>query len=233
MTTFALLHGAWHDPWCWTHLMPLLEDAGHTVVAPDLPSEDGSADFDTYADVACEALTQCDEDLIVVAHSLAGATGALLPSRRPVRHLVYMCAAVPKEGVTLADQREITTPEFQEGWLAALTEPDDQLRTRWNDLDFARTVFYGDCDEVVQAEAIEHLRSQAAYPFAVPCSLTEHPSVSCTSVVCSDDLVVSSEWAKKKATEIGATLIELPGGHSPFLSRPRAVADILLSVAEA
>ena len=53
MTTFALVHGAWHSASCWNLLAPLLEQAGHDVIAPDLPSEDGSADFDAYADFVC------------------------------------------------------------------------------------------------------------------------------------------------------------------------------------
>jgi pimeloyl-ACP methyl ester carboxylesterase len=56
MTTFALVHGAWHGAWCWEQLTPLLQQAGHDVVAMDLPSEDGRATFDTYADVVCAAL---------------------------------------------------------------------------------------------------------------------------------------------------------------------------------
>lgn len=37
MATFVLVHGAWHGGWCWEKLKPLLEQAGHTVVAKDLP----------------------------------------------------------------------------------------------------------------------------------------------------------------------------------------------------
>jgi pimeloyl-ACP methyl ester carboxylesterase len=55
MTTFALVHGAWHGAWCWEQLTPL-QRAGHDVVTMDLPSEDGAATFDTYADVVCAAL---------------------------------------------------------------------------------------------------------------------------------------------------------------------------------
>jgi pimeloyl-ACP methyl ester carboxylesterase len=74
MTTFALVHGAWHGAWCWELMTPLLQQAGHDVVAPDLPCDDGSATtFDPYADVVCAALDGCDDDVVVVAHSLGGA----------------------------------------------------------------------------------------------------------------------------------------------------------------
>ena len=56
MTTFALVHGGYHGAWCWERLTPLLQQAGHGVVTMDLPLEDSTATFDTYADVVCAAL---------------------------------------------------------------------------------------------------------------------------------------------------------------------------------
>ena len=235
MTTFALVHGAWHGAWCWEMLTPFLERAGHAVIAPELPSDDGSTDFDAYADSVCTALRRCDDDVVVVAHSLAGATGALVPVRRPVRHLVYLCAAVPEGGMGLVDQwqaqPDMVCTEFAEGWLQGLSEPDEQLRTVWVDFDLARKVFYADCDEATVAAAIDHLRPQSGYPWTAPCSLTQHPSVSCTSVVCSEDRVINPDWSKRAARDIGAEVIELPGSHSPFLSRPQALADVLIRIA--
>ena len=66
-----------------------------------------------------------DDDVVVVAHSLAGATGALVPARRPVRHLVYLCAAIPEAGLSLVDQwqaqPDMVAKEFGDGWLQGLT----------------------------------------------------------------------------------------------------------------
>ncbi len=234
MATFALVHGAWHSAWCWEALTPYLTGAGHDVIAPDLPSDDGSADFDAYADVVCTALRGRD-DVVVVGHSLAGATAALIPDRHSVRRLVYLCAAVPEGGVGLFDQwqaqPDMVCSDFADGWLQGLGDPDEQLRTEWVDFDFVRRVFYADCDEATVAAAIDHLRPQSGYPWTVPCSLTEHPSVDCTTVVCSEDRIVNPDWSKRKAREIGADVVELPGSHSPFLSRPSVVADVLLGIA--
>src|SRR5882757_3365811 len=38
MSTFLLVHGAWHGAWCWYKSIPVLQRAGHKVLAPDLPS---------------------------------------------------------------------------------------------------------------------------------------------------------------------------------------------------
>src|SRR6267378_458729 len=104
MTTFALVHGAWHGAWCWEQLTPLLQHAGHDVVAMDLPSEDGAATFDTYADVVCAALDGRGDDVVLVGHSYGGNTVPLVAARRPLRHLVYLCAMIPDIGRSLFDQ---------------------------------------------------------------------------------------------------------------------------------
>ena len=43
MTTFALVHGAWHGAWCWEPVMAELERRGHRAVAVDLPCDDPAA----------------------------------------------------------------------------------------------------------------------------------------------------------------------------------------------
>jgi pimeloyl-ACP methyl ester carboxylesterase len=235
VATFALVHGAWHGSWCWEKLTPFLTQAGHGVVAPELPSDDGSADCDAYADVVCAALHGCGDDVVIVGHSLGGATAALVAARRPSRHLVYLCAAVPESGLSLFDQwqaqPDMVTPEFAEGWVKGLSEPDEQLRTVWVDFDFVRAMFYADCDQATTAAAIDHLRPQSAYPWTLACSLAEPPSVRCTSVVCTEDRVVNPDWSRRTARDISADIVELPGSHSPLLSRPSGLADVLLRVA--
>jgi pimeloyl-ACP methyl ester carboxylesterase len=232
MTTFALVHGGYHGSWCWEHLTPLLEQAGHDVVVMDLPLEDGAATFDTYADVVCGSLADCGDDVVLVGHSYAGNTIPLVAAQRSLRHLVYLCAMIPDIGRSLADQLidapEMLNPVFERG----LSMPDEQLRQAWTDLDAARAVFYGDCSEQIAQAAINRLRPQSVYPAIQPCSLAEFPDVQTTYVVCTDDKMLRPEWSRRTARDrIGAELIELPGEHSPFYSRPSALADVLLGLA--
>ncbi len=169
MTTFALVHGGYHGSWCWEHLTPLLEQAGHDVVVMDLPLEESAATFDTYADVVCAALADCGDDVVLVGHSYAGNTIPLVAARRPLRHLVYLCAMIPDIGRSLADQLtdkpEMLNPVFERG----LSELDEQLRQGWTDLDIAREVFYGDCDEQV--------RPGCAQPASTPVGISGDPTV--------------------------------------------------------
>lgn len=226
MTTFGLVHGAW----CWELLAPLLQQEGHDVVAMDLPCDDASASFEIYADVVCAALNACDEDVVLVEHSLGGPTVALVAARRPVRHLVYLCAAVPDIGRSIFDEPDMVNPLYVQG----LSEPDAQNRTTWIDFEIARALICADCDDSTAQAALNRLRPQARYPSTLPFPLSEFPTVSCTSVVCTDDQFVRPDWSRRVARDrIGAELIELPGSHSPFLSRPSALADVLLRLADA
>lgn len=233
MTTFALVHGAWHGAWCWELLAPLLQQERHDVVAMDLPCGDASASFETYAAVVCAALDGCNDDVVLVGHSLGANTIPLVATRRPVRHLVYLCAAVPAIDQSLFDQI-VGADMMLPGWDAGLSEPDAESRTTWVDPDCARALLFADCDERTVEAAFDRLRPQARYPSTLPFSLPEFPAVSCTSVICREDRMVNPDWSKRVARDrLGADIVELPGSHSPFLSRPKALADVLLRLAHA
>jgi hypothetical protein len=93
-------------------------------------------------------------------------------------------------------------------------------------------VFYGDCSEQVVQAALNRLRPQSVYPALQPCSLAEFPTVKTTYVVCNDDQMLRPEWSRRTVRErMDAELIELPGDHSPFYSRPSALVDVLLGLA--
>ena len=64
MTTFGLVHGAFHGSWCWERLTPELERLGHRVLTVDLPSEEPLAGAAEYAAVAVTAFADAGEDLV-------------------------------------------------------------------------------------------------------------------------------------------------------------------------
>lgn len=90
---------------------------------------------------------------------------------------------------------------------------------------------YADCDPADAEAAIQRLRPQAVTPYAVPCPLAEFPDVPSTYIGCRDDALVRPEWSRSAAQRLGAEFIELPGSHSPFLSRPSDLATVLDALA--
>jgi pimeloyl-ACP methyl ester carboxylesterase len=234
MTTFALVHGAWHGSWCWHRLIPELEDRGHGVIAVDLPSDDPAATFDDYADVvAGELEAHGEDDVVVVGHSLAGLTIPLVAVRQRVRRLIYLCALVPMPGLSFMDQFA-SEDMLDLGYAAGLGEPDAKGRHSWADEGLARRFLYGDCDSEAADHAVARLRPQAQSPYARPCSLDAFPDTPSTYVVCSEDRLVKPDWSRNVARErLNADLVELPGSHSPFLSRPADLANVLHDAASA
>jgi len=231
MAMFALVHGAWYGAWCWESLTPLLQRAGHDVAAMDLPCDDAAASLDTYADVVCAALDGCDDDVVLVGHSMGGGTLPLVAARRPVRHLIYVCGFVPEVGRSVFDQWRENPDMLNPACMAGLKD-DGQSQT-WVDLELARVILWADCDKATSDAAVSRLRPQAHYPSSLAFTLAELPSVRTTSVVCSDDRLLNIEWSRRIARDqLGADPVELPGSHSPFLSRPSALADVLLHLAE-
>ena len=63
-----LLHGAWHDAWCWKLVESRLSDTQIAWNAPDLPL----ADFATDMAAARLALKSCTPPVVVVGHSQGG-----------------------------------------------------------------------------------------------------------------------------------------------------------------
>jgi pimeloyl-ACP methyl ester carboxylesterase len=228
VTTFALVHGAWHGAWCWERLGPELERRGHAAVAVDLPADDPAATFADYAGVVAGALDGAGDDVVVVGHSLGGLTIPLVAARRPVRALVYLCALVPIPGASLSEQLRAEPETFVAGYDAGLAIDRDRRTSRWVDFGVARERLYGDCAEADARWAFARLRPQARGANRVPCPLDALPDVPTVAIVGAGDRTVEPAHGRRVARErLGVAAVELTGDHSPFLSRPAELADLL------
>ena len=229
MTTFALVHGAWHGAWCWERLIPELAAHGHAAIAIDLPCDDVEAGCAAYAGAVVAETADAGDDLVLVGHSMGGLTIPLVAALRPARKLVYLCALLPRPGASLAQQVKEEPEMFVPGYSAGLAR-DDQGRSYWQDEDAAAEVLYGGCPRQLASWAVPRLRPQARRPSDEPCP-ERLPEVDAVSLIARDDAVVNAEWSRAAALDrLGAKAVELPGDHSPFLGRPGELAEILLSV---
>ena len=229
MTTFVLVHGTWHGAWCWERLIPQLERRGHASIAMDLPVEDPEAGLAEYASAVMATLPQTD-DLVLVGHSLGAAVIPLVAAAHPVRQLVFLCPVVRRPGYSLAAQASMDVDISTYDLSAGRTFYDDSS-SAWED-DAAIAAFFPDCDPETARWAASRLRRQYWRYWEEPNPLTEWPEGERRAIVCRDDRLIGIDWARRRIPELlGATPVELPGGHSPFLSRPAALADALVTLA--
>src|SRR3954451_4774230 len=99
---FVLIPGAGGAAWYWSRVAPLLREAGHEVVAVDLPGDDENVGIEQYADLVVAACEGVDE-VVVVAQSLGGFTAPLAAGRVPLREIVLVNAMIPVPGETAGE----------------------------------------------------------------------------------------------------------------------------------
>jgi pimeloyl-ACP methyl ester carboxylesterase len=226
MTTFGLVHGAYHGSWCWEQLTNVLEARGHRVMTVDLPCEDPEAGASEYADAAVEAFRGAPDDMVIVGHSLGGLTIPVVAARRPVSRLVFVCALLPRPGraqdAVMRDEPDMLLRGPVGG---SFTAADGS--SHWHP-EAAAALFFADCAPDVAAWAAARLRGQFWKISTELTPLQAWPDVPCSTVIGSRDLVVNPDWSRRVTPGVlGSSPIEIDSGHSPFLSAPDLLADAI------
>jgi pimeloyl-ACP methyl ester carboxylesterase len=196
---------------------------GHQGVAVDLRMDDVSTDLTACAHGVAEQLAGEDVELLV-GHSIAGTFLPLAAALVRPRLTVFLCAMVPVAGQSLADQQAADPSMVCFPYDMIM---DEQGRTLAPP-DVARALYYSDCSDDVVAAAVARLRPQAGTIRSSVFPEDGWPHISAAYVICTEDPVVSPEWSRRVARDrLGVEPLELPGGHSPMLSRPHQLAELL------
>ena len=227
MTTFALIHGAWHGAWCWDPLVPELERRGHRAVAVDLPCDDPAATTMDNAKRVADSVADTDDDVVVVGHSLGGITAVVVPLLRPVRKVVLLAALVPRPGRSLGEVMASEPDTITEEFNAVPRHVGEGGAVSW-DPAVAAQFFYRACDSTTAQWAASKLRTQTWTTSREPCPLDKWPDCELTSIICTEDELLRPEWSRRIAHEVlGIEPVELPGGHFPMLAIPSQLAEAL------
>jgi pimeloyl-ACP methyl ester carboxylesterase len=228
VSTFVLVHGAWHGAWCWDRVLPELRARGHRAVAVELPSDDPDAGTQAYLR-AIDGHVVDPRTTVLVAHSMAGLVAPVYAERRPVRELVLLASLLPLPGASWRDQSSTSRPmteDFYDEFLPHQLK-DDRGRSFWTP-DLAANLFYHDCGPADAAGAAARLRPQAATVLTEPTPWTGDVPCPVRYIVCDADRAVSGRWGQETATaRLGAHVDHLPTSHSPFWSRPADLAALL------
>ena len=212
-----LVHGAFHGAWCWNRLRPELERLGIPCETVDLPFTS------TEDDVAAvrRAIDSSDESVTVLGHSFGGAviSAAAAEGGSPygaTAALVFLTAFM-------------TAPEQEVDFSGAPGIADVQLGEVTASIDpiAARSVFYHRCSTEDADWATAHLRTMpTSVLIAPPTSSPAWQLLPSTYIVCTDDRILSRS-AQEQMAENADSTIRIDSDHSPFLSCPRTLADVL------
>ena len=240
MSTFLLVHGAWHGGWCWQRVAPLLEAQGHLVLTPNLPghAEDPAAaatvTLENYSERIRTLAGAQPEPVVLVGHSMGGVaiTQAAEDWPERFRALVYVCAFLPGNGESLAtwsgqDSESLVNPSTTEA------RADGALHLRQ---DVVREAFYGQCGEEDVAFATSRLTPQPLGPCITPVttSVERWGQVPRHYIECLRDRSITAETQREMVRRSPCQqVLSLDTDHSPFLSRPGELAEMLSIIARA
>jgi pimeloyl-ACP methyl ester carboxylesterase len=230
VSTFVLVHGAWHGGWCWDRVAERLVAAGHHVTTPTLSGlgerchlASRAVDLDTHiADIQNHIAYEGLKDVVLVAHSYAGfvAYGVADRNAAAIGRLVLLDAFVPRDGETAADHVGERGVQYR---AAAAEDPD------WLAPPPPIGVFGVSEEDAVWAEPrlTPHPVQTYLQPLTVGPGLEWIPEkqyISCTS----PSLAVI-DMSRQRIAEAGWPTTELACGHDAMIAAPEALADVLLS----
>ena len=221
--TVLLVHGAWHGSWCWEPLGERLAERGLEVRTVDLPTvhspEKAELRLQDDADAVAAAIAAIDGPVVVVAHSYGGVPttqGALDPR---VVHIVYIAAFVLDAGESLLAAVGNVAPDW---W-----HVDGALTTAGDDVQTPQQLFFGDVEPAAADAAAARLTSQATRAFLDEVTEVAWRDRPTTYIVTERDAIFPVEAQEALAARSSSEVVRLDTSHSPFLSQPGAVADVV------
>jgi pimeloyl-ACP methyl ester carboxylesterase len=226
--TFVLIPGAGADPRVYEATIAALRDLGHDGIAPPLPLDDADATPSDHADAIVAALPDPPPaPLVVVGQSLGAYAATIAAARlRPAR-LILLAPMIPAPGESAGEWWEGT------GHGEAIAPLVERLGSpsEWDEEAMAE-VFYHDVDPATLAASAEYEGVPSRGLFEEPLPLAAWPDVPTTVLAPREDRLFPLEFQRRVARErLGVEVEEMDGGHLPFLSRPRDLAERLVELA--
>jgi pimeloyl-ACP methyl ester carboxylesterase len=222
ITVFAV-HGAWADGSSWKDVILGLEREELRVVAPPIPLS--SLGDDTAA--LKRAIARTQGPVILAGHAYAGAVIAAVNDER-VKALVYIAGLAPDAGETVAqvfnrDEKHPQSPQLAPDADGFIWMPDEGFGNAFSQNATA--------EQIALSAAVQR-------PISLKCIQEPVPTPTWRSkptwyFIAEEDRMINPRTQHFMAKRMGATTKSLAVDHTPLLSAPGKVVDIILDAKQA
>ena len=213
----VLAHGAWADGSSWARVITALDADGIKAVAAPLPLTSLADDVAALK----RTLERVEGDIVLAGHAYAGAVIAETRSPR-VKALVYVAALAPDEGETVANVFYRLPPHP----FAPKLAPDANGLIWLPEPAFASA--FAQCarsEDLAVLAAVQRPISPAC--ITVPVGRPLWKDVPSWFLVAEDDRMIAAETQRSMAARMKATVRSHAVDHSPIVTAPAQVADII------
>jgi pimeloyl-ACP methyl ester carboxylesterase len=222
-TTVVAVHGAWADGSSWQAILGPLEDHGLNVIAAPIPLTSLSDD----AAALRRTIARTQGSVILVGHAYAGAVIATANDER-VKALVYVAALAPDEGETVAQvfYKDETHPK------APRLAPDADGFIWMPDEGFANAFAQNATEEqLALCKAVQ--RPISAKSIQEPAPAPAWKTKPTWYLVAEEDRMINPKTQHFMAERMKATVRSFAVDHTPLLTAPDNVVDIIVEAARA
>ncbi|ARV59209.1 hypothetical protein BZZ01_11720 [Nostocales cyanobacterium HT-58-2] len=237
MSTYVLIHGAWHGAWCWEKVVAVLEREGHKAITLDLPGHGKDTtlsqeiSLQSYVERVCQVLDAQSEKVFLVGHSMGGIVISQVAEYRSekIQMLVYLCGILLRNGQTLLqvfqqDTESLLSPNI-------IINADQGVSIVREDA--LKDIFYADCIDTDITRAKSLLRPQPLAPWGTPINITEEKfgRIPRVYIECLADRAVSPSLQKQMYTALPCRqVISMDTSHSPFFCAPEKLVACLTTL---
>lgn len=215
--TIVMVHGAWAECASWNQVILPLQQKGYGVACAPVPLTSLSDDVAALD----RALARIEGEVVLVGHAYAGAVIAATRNER-VKLLVYVAALAPDEGETVANVFYREPPHPQAPKLAP--DPNGFI---WMPEDGFHNAFAQDASDDIKA-----LLAATQRPIHVKCIQEKAPRPLWKDrpawfLVAENDRMIPAKTQRFEAGRMKATVRSQAVDHSPMLTSPPGVIEVI------